>query len=140
MEDCIFCKIVKGDAPSMKVFEDEFTLAFMDIAGDIDGHILVIPKEHCKNILDCSHDLLSRTMHTVKVVSNHLVNNCRYDGVDILNANDESTGQTVPHFHIHIIPRRKNDGYGGAGEWPNFKGANHTIETMHQLLRMKQPE
>lgn len=124
----------------MKVFEDEFTLAFMDIAGDIDGHILVIPKEHCKNILDCSHDLLSRTMHTVKAVSNHLVDNCGYDGVDILNANDESAGQTVPHFHIHIIPRRKNDGYGGAGEWPHFKGANHEIETMHQLLRMKLPE
>ena len=52
MDNCIFCKIIKGELPSRKVYEDEFTLSFMDIAKDVDGHILVIPKEHCKNILD----------------------------------------------------------------------------------------
>jgi histidine triad (HIT) family protein len=63
MEGCIFCKIVKGDAPSMKVFEDEFTLAFMDVAKDVDGHILVVPKKHIKNILDCDNDTLEYGKH-----------------------------------------------------------------------------
>lgn len=136
MDKCIFCEIVKGNAPSMKVYEDEFTLAFMDIAKDVDGHILVIPKEHCENILDCTYEALSKTMDTVKKVSNHLTNECGYDGVDILNANGSAAGQTVPHFHMHIIPRKHNDGLGGAGEWPKFPGAKHEIETIHKKVMM----
>lgn len=136
MEECVFCKIISGELPSMKVFEDEYTMAFMDIAKDVDGHILVIPKKHCKNILDCDYDTLNHVMNTVKKVSNHLVENCGYDGVDLLNANDESAGQTVPHFHIHIIPRKKHDGLGEAGEWPKFLGAKHEIEDMHKKLVM----
>ena len=136
MEECVFCKIISGELPSMKVFEDEYTMAFMEIAKDADGHILVIPKKHCKNILDCDYDTLNHVMNTVKKVSNHLVENCGYDGVDLLNANDESAGQTVPHFHIHIIPRKKHDGLGEAGEWPKFLGAKHEIEDMHKKLVM----
>lgn len=136
MEECVFCKIVNGELPSMKVFEDESTMAFMDLAKDVDGHILVIPKKHCKNILDCDYDTLNHVMNTVKKVSNHLVENCGYDGVDLMNANDESAGQTVPHFHIHIIPRKKHDGLGESGEWPKFLGAKHEIEDMHKKLVM----
>ena len=136
MENCVFCEIVNGTLPSLKVYEDDYTLAFMDIAKDVDGHILVIPKKHCKNILDCDYDTLNATINTVKLVSNHLVDNCGYDGVDILNANDESAGQTVPHFHIHIIPRRYNDGLGKKGEWPQFNGAKYEIEFIHQKIRI----
>ena len=136
MNNCIFCQIVSGASPSMKIYEDEFTVAFMDIAQDVDGHILVIPKKHCNNILDCDYDTLQHTINTVKKVSNHLVENCGYDGVDILNANDESAGQTVPHFHIHIIPRKMNDGLGSKGEWPRFDGAKFKIEDMHKKLVM----
>lgn len=136
MEKCIFCEIVKGNAPSMKVYEDDFTLAFMDIAKDVDGHILVIPKEHCENMLDCTYDALEKTMDTVKRVSNHLANECGYDGVDILNANGKAAGQTVSHFHMHIIPRRQNDGLGGAGQWPTFHGAKYDLETMYKKLMM----
>lgn len=136
MEHCVFCKIVNGILPAMKVYEDEYTLTFMDYAKDVDGHVLVIPKKHCKNILDCEDDALSATIHAVKLVSNHLVNNCGYDGVDILSANDESAGQTVPHFHIHIIPRHYNDGLGGKGEWPHLTEAEHEIEFVHQKIRM----
>lgn len=142
MERCIFCEIVKGSAPSMKVYEDEFTLVFMDIAKDVDGHILVIPKEHCENILDCTYDALGRTMDTVKKVSNHLTDECGYDGVDILNANGSAAGQTVPHFHMHIIPRKKNDGLGGSGERPIFLGEKYDVESMHKkvmMLKMVRP-
>ena len=134
MKDCIFCRIGSGIQPCLKIFEDENAIAFMDIAKDVDGHILVIPKEHYKNILDC--ETLSATINMVKLVSNHLVDNCGYDGVDILNANDESAGQSLPHFHIHIIPRCYNDGLGGIGEWPQFPGAKQELKTMYERIRM----
>ena len=76
MKDCIFCKIGSGAQPCMKVCEDEYAIAFMDIAKDVDGHILVISKKHYKNILDCDCETLSATINMVKLVSNHLVDNC----------------------------------------------------------------
>ena len=92
--DCVFCKIFKGELPSCKLYEDDTTISIMDIADDVDGHILVIPKKHFKNILDCDSDALHDMMDTVQKVSRHLVDNCGYDGVNLLNASDESAGQT----------------------------------------------
>ena len=137
MNDCVFCKIAHREIGGLVIYEDEFTISFMDIAGDVDGHILVIPKEHCKNILDCNQEALSQVMRTVKTVSNHLVEVCEYDGVDLLSANGEAAGQTLPHFHIHIIPRRQNDGLGGSGEWPQFPGAKLELSSLHKKLAMK---
>ena len=134
--DCIFCKIVNGEVPSLRVYEDENTMVFMDIAKDVDGHMVAISKKHIKNILDCDADTLSHLMSTVKKIANHCVDECGYEGVNLLNASDESAGQSVPHFHIHIIPRRYNDGLGGKGEWPQFKGAKYEIEYIHQKIRM----
>lgn len=111
--DCVFCKILSGELPSFKLYENDTTISIMDIADDVDGHILVIPKKHYKNILDCDSDTLHDMMDTVQKVSRHLVDNCGYDGVNLLNASDESAGQSVPHFHIHIIPRKRNDGIDG---------------------------
>ncbi len=132
MDDCIFCKIIRSDS-MMKVYEDDWTVAFMDVAKDVDGHILVIPKKHVKNILDCDVDTLSRVMNTVKRVSNHLVDKCGYEGVNLLNASDESAGQSVPHFHIHIIPRKINDEIDA---WPTFTGAKQKLETTYKEVRM----
>lgn len=136
MSDCVFCKIARGEIPGLRIYEDERTLAFMDIARDVDGHMLVIPKPHAVSILDCDADLFAHVMRTVKLVSNHLVDHCGYDGVDLMCANGEAAGQSMPHLHVHIIPRRKNDGLGGRGEWPSFPGANHEINEMYQLLKM----
>ena len=109
MDNCIFCRIVSGEIPCMKIYEDEAALAFMDVAKDVDGHMLVVPKKHCKNILDCDAETLAAVMQTVKTVSMHLTADCGYEGVNLLNASEECAGQSVPHFHIHIIPRKKND-------------------------------
>ncbi len=133
MSDCIFCKIASGEIQGMRVYEDAETLAFMDLAKDVDGHVLVIPKKHCKNILDCDPDTLSAVMNTVKKVSLHLTEKCGYDGVNLLNASDESAGQSMPHFHIHIIPRRKNDGIDA---WPAFTGAKEEIADVFERIRM----
>lgn len=132
MDDCIFCKIISNNS-MMKVYEDDWTVAFMDVAKDVDGHILVVPKKHVKNILDCDVDTLSRVMDMVKRVSNHLVDKCGYEGVNLLNASDESAGQSVPHFHIHIIPRKKNDGIDA---WPVFTGAKQELEAVYKKVRM----
>ena len=131
---CVFCKIAKGDIPSFKVYEDENTMVFMDIAKDVDGHMLAIPKKHVKNILDCNEETLQQLMATVKKVSCHCTEKCGYDGVNLLNASDESAGQSVPHFHIHIIPRKKDD---GLDTWPRFDGAKEEIEEIYQKIKIE---
>ena len=133
MKDCIFCKIGSGEIPCLKVFEDEMTLAFMDIAKDVDGHILVIPKKHCGNILDCDTNALSAVAQAVQKVSTHLTSACGYEGVNLLNASEACAGQSVPHFHIHIIPRKPGDGLDA---WPKFDGAKEDIRTVFERIRM----
>jgi histidine triad (HIT) family protein len=115
----------------MKVYEDEQTLAFMDVAKDVDGHILVVPKKHVNNILDCDNETLSFVMNTVKKVSNYLVDECGYESVNFLNASGISAGQSVPHFHIHIIPRITND---GLETWPKLPGTIYEIEEVYQKI------
>ncbi|MBE6039052.1 MAG: HIT domain-containing protein [Anaerofustis stercorihominis] len=130
---CVFCKIISGELPGYKVYEDENTLVFMDIAKDVDGHMVAVPKKHVKNILDCDEQTLSALMNSVKKVSVHCVERCGYDGVNLLNASDESAGQSVGHFHIHIIPRKKEDGIDA---WPVFSGAKESMEDIFEKLKM----
>ena len=131
--DCIFCKIIAGQVPCLKVYEDEHTLVIMDIAGDVDGHMLAIPKKHVDSIFDCDSDTFNRLMAAVKKVSNHCVDECRYNGINLLNASGESAGQSVPHFHIHIIPRKNNDGIDA---WPKFDGAKDEVPETWKKLKL----
>lgn len=133
MSNCVFCKIISNEFSSYSVYEDEFTKAFLDIAKDVDYHILVVPKKHVVNILDCDNELLNHLMHTVKLVSNHLVGNCGFSGVNLLNASGISAGQSVGHFHIHIIPRKENDGIDA---WPKFNGSNLTLEEVLKIVKI----
>ena len=132
--DCVFCRIVSGDIPSLKVYEDAHTLVFLDIAKDVDGHMVAIPKKHVKSILDCDFETLGHLMMSVKKVANHCIDDCGYDGVNLLNASDESAGQSVPHFHIHIIPRKNGDNIDA---WPQFDGANCEIEELFKKLSIR---
>lgn len=134
MDNCVFCKIIKGEIPSYKIYEDEYTLAFLDISKDIDGHTLVIPKKHFTNVLDIDKDTLEKVALTVKKVANHYVNDCGYDGVNILNASGESAGQTVFHLHFHIIPRKNGD---NEDAWPKFSGAKEELGITCERLRIK---
>lgn len=131
MSDCVFCKIIRCDIPCRKVYEDAYTISFMDAAEDVDGHILVVPKKHIYNILDCDSDTLTYVMNTVKIVSNMLVEKCGYDGINLLNASGESSGQSVPHFHIHVIPRKKDDGIDA---WPVFHGAKRDVDQVYREI------
>ena len=118
----------------MKVYEDEKTLVFMDIAGDVDGHMLAIPKKHVESILDCDDETLSCLMRAVKKVSDHCVGHCGFEGVNLLNASGKSAGQSVPHFHIHIIPRKSGD---GLDTWPSLPGAQFPVEETFRRIAMK---
>ena len=129
--NCIFCKIINKEIPCYKIYEDEHTLAFLDIAKDVDGHTLVIPKKHYNNILDVDTETLNHVMNTVKLISKHYVEKCGYSGVNILNNNGESAEQAISHLHFHIIPRLEND---NIYVFPKFEGAKYSLEdTLNKL-------
>ena len=129
---CIFCRIASGQAPCRRVFEDEWTMSFMDTAGDVDGHMLVIPKRHVSSLLDCDEETLLRVMATVKRIVCRCVEDCGYDGANLLHASGESAGQSVSHFHIHVIPRRDGD---GVDAWPAFAGAAQDADAVYKTLK-----
>ena len=108
-EDCIFCKIVSGEAPSEIVQEDERTVAFMDISPWARGHALVIPREHVRNLYEISDEELGATMAAAKRLAERMRDRLDCDGVNILNSSEPAAWQTIFHFHVHVIPRFEGD-------------------------------
>lgn len=104
MQECLFCKIINGDIPCYKIYEDEYTLAFLDISNDTIGHTLVIPKKHYENIFEVDKELLMHVMDTTQLLCNHY-KSLGFKGVNIQNNNGECAGQSVFHLHVHILPR-----------------------------------
>lgn len=109
MQDCIFCKIVKGDVPCYKIYEDKDIIAFLDIANDVPGHTLVLPKKHVLDLDDCDEILYKKVMLTCKKISRHYLKK-GFEGVNLVSNCKPCSGQEVSHFHVHIIPRKENDG------------------------------
>lgn len=107
--DCIFCRIVRGELPSIKVYEDADTLAFLTIQPTNAGHTLVIPKEHAANVFEASSELWGKVQETVRKVAHAVEKGTNADGVNITMNNREHAGQVVDHIHIHVIPRFKGD-------------------------------
>lgn len=110
MTNCIFCQIIAGVLPSYRIAENKQAIAFLATARDMDGHILVVPRQHIQSVLDCDNATLAAAMQLTRQISVHLVQACGYAGVNLLNASGTSAGQSVLHFHIHILPRRTGDG------------------------------
>lgn len=109
-DDCIFCKIANGEIPSNTVYEDEDFRAILDMGPAAKGHTLLLPKEHADNLFELPEDLASKALVTAKAVGKKIKEKLGADGLNIVQNNGEIAGQTVMHFHIHIIPRYKNDG------------------------------
>jgi len=109
--DCIFCKLVAGKIPSTRIYEDEETLAFLDIAPIINGHALVIPKTHFDPLTATPPAILAACMATVQRVAQAQLTALGADGVNIHQANGAAAGQVVPHLHFHVIPRFAGDGH-----------------------------
>lgn len=110
-EDCIFCKIVKGEIPSSKICEDDEFLAFLDIAPVNPGHTLIVPKIHCKDLLDFPKAEETDLMEFIKKVAAAVMKATKADAFNLGMNNGEASGQIVPHAHFHIIPRYEDDGF-----------------------------
>ncbi|WP_085992788.1 HIT family protein [Oceanobacillus senegalensis] len=111
-EDCIFCKIINGDLPSAKVYEDDYVYAFLDISQVTKGHTLVIPKTHTKNIFETPAEVSKELFERIPKVANAIKEAYNPLGMNLLNNNGADAEQSVFHLHIHLIPRYgEGDGY-----------------------------
>jgi histidine triad (HIT) family protein len=117
MTACIFCKIIEGTIPSVKIYEDEHVLAFMDIMPVTTGHVLLIPKTHRENIYDLTEEEAAQLFSVVPNIANALKDEFKPAGMNLLQNNGAHAGQAVFHFHLHFIPRYdETDGFQ-----PTFK-------------------
>ncbi|ALC91944.1 protein hit [Bacillus sp. FJAT-18017] len=131
MDNCIFCKIVKGEIPSSKVYEDEHILAFLDISQVTKGHTLVIPKVHKENIFELTPEIAANLYSKVPAIANALKEEFNPVGLNTLNNNGAEAYQSVFHFHLHLIPRYgKEDDFGL--KWGNNQGS-YTGEQLAEL-------
>ena len=113
MSDCIFCKIVNGDIPSSKIFENEHVMAFLDISQITKGHTLIIPKIHNENIYDLSPEAARNIFEVVPQLANAIKEQFNPVGMNVITNTGEQAGQTVFHYHMHLIPRYgSGDGFG----------------------------
>lgn len=107
--DCIFCKIINGDIPSAKVYEDEDVLAFLDLSQVTKGHTLIIPKVHRKDIFELEPELAEKLFRNVPLIAKAIKKAFHPVGMNLLNSNSELAGQTIFHYHLHLIPRYGKD-------------------------------
>jgi histidine triad (HIT) family protein len=131
MTDCIFCKIVNGDIPSSKVFENEHVLAFLDLSQVTKGHTLVIPKIHKENVYEITPEIARNFYESIPTIANAIKEEFNPIGLNTLNNNGEFAGQSVFHFHVHLIPRYgKGDGFGAV--WKSHQD-QYTPEDLKQI-------
>ena len=130
---CVFCKIIDGSIPSKKVYEDKDVLAILDISQATKGHTLVIPKKHYENILDIDSKDYLAVMDKVRELSKKIVTNLGAEGANILNNCNEVAGQSVMHFHVHIIPRFKKDDL--KLEFIDHSDSSDLDETLKEILK-----
>ena len=132
MSDCIFCKIVKGDIPCAKIFEDEKVVSFLDIGPANKGHALIVTKEHYETLLDVSDEVLCDLMNKAKKIARAMSSALGAEGINILMNNKKVAGQLVPHAHVHIIPRFNGDGI--KLYWKTKKYADKEIDEFKEKI------
>ena len=133
MSDCVFCKIRDGEIPSMKVHEDARTLCIMDVNPLNSGHCLVLTKAHAATIFETDLEDLKAAMATAKRMAQALQTALKPDGLNLLQANGAAAFQSVPHFHLHLIPRWMRDGKGF--DWKLVPGERDQIIKIGERVR-----
>lgn len=133
MSNCIFCKIVAGEIPSTKVHEDELTLAFMDIGQVNPGHLLIAVKPHVENIFGLDDRHAAAVFQTAARMARAISAAYSPDGVTLYQANGSAAGQTVFHFHLHLVPRYQKDGMDLT--WPATNPPREQLEANASKLR-----
>ncbi len=130
--DCVFCKIIAGEIPSLKIFEDEKVLAFLDIGPLADGHLLVIPKKHYERLDEMDTEDITALSAVLPKLARALVIATNAQGYNLLQNTGECAGQVVPHVHFHLIPRMPGDGLGY--RWPAKKYQEGRDKEMQQKI------
>lgn len=133
-ENCIFCKIVNNDIPSKKVFENDKFLAFLDIFPILEGHTIIIPKKHFRNIEDIDDSTLAELYLLVKKIATRIHKSLKLEGYNILQNNFKAAGQEINHIHIHIIPRKMNDKRFSI-KIPRDQATSQELENVLKLLK-----
>ena len=134
IDDCIFCRIIRGEIPSFQVFDNERTLAFMDINPANPGHVLVIPKVHAESIFTIEEPHLRATMPVVQRVARAVHTVFEPYGLNIVQANGPGAAQSVAHFHWHVLPRAKDDDL--PLNWPLRPGDKTALADVAERLRV----
>ena len=133
MDNCIFCKIANGEIPSATLYEDEEFRVILDLGPATKGHALILPKTHAANIYEISEDMAAKAMILAKKMATKMTKALNCDGFNIVQNNGEPAGQTVFHFHMHLIPRYENDG-AGIG-WKQGALTDDAKEELVELLK-----
>ena len=133
MDDCVFCKMVAGDVPVAKVYEDEMVLAFLDIGPVSDGHTLVIPKTHCTKVHECEPTVLAAVGACLGKIAGAVAEAMAADGYNVLCNNGRAANQVVEHLHFHIIPRKAEDGV--FTQWPSYTYGDGVMQGIAKKIR-----
>ncbi|MCU0913578.1 MAG: HIT family protein [Planctomycetes bacterium] len=133
MDGCVFCKMVEGQIPVTKLYEDEAVLAFLDIGPISDGHALVVPKRHCAMVHECQPEVLADVAARLGKIAEAVMTALDADGYNVLSNNGAAAGQVVDHLHFHIIPRRVGDRV--FTQWPSYQYQKGKMEEIAARIR-----
>lgn len=128
MEDCIFCKIIKGEIPSMRVYEDNDCIATMDISPASPGHVLILPKKHLTDLGELDEETAGKLMMVAKEIGRRQKESLDAEGFNVVQNNGRAAGQTVFHYHIHVIPR-----YAGGPQIAAWEPTSPTREQLSEI-------
>jgi histidine triad (HIT) family protein len=134
-DDCLFCKMVAGQIPVTKIYEDDDVLAFLDIGPISDGHTLVMPKQHFEKLDNCPSEILGRVGSRIGKIAGAVTAAMNSDGYNVLCNNGRAAGQLIEHLHFHIIARKTGDGL--FNQWPAYKYEQGKIEVIAEKIREK---
>ncbi|MEM4263611.1 MAG: HIT family protein [Candidatus Woesearchaeota archaeon] len=132
MDDCIFCKIIKGEIPCQKVYEDNKVLAFLDINPVNKGHALVVPKKHSADLTEANDEDLAAVISACRKIANACMKGLGAEGVCLEANSKPAAGQIVMHTHFHVVPRWKND---GLRHWPGKKLSDEEMKKAQEAIK-----
>ncbi len=133
--DCIFCKIVAGEIPCHKIYEDEYVLSFLDIGPIVPGHSLVVPKGHFENLFEMPDDALSAVHRASRKIGEVLRRELQRPGLAVLQLNGREANQVVMHYHVHLIPRDKSKDGLNTFDWESTPGNMEEIGNLAGKIR-----
>lgn len=134
-DNCIFCKIAAGEIPSNTIYEDDDVRVILDLAPAARGHALVLPKEHYANLYEIDEDVAAKVMRVAKKMAVHMRDKLHCDGFNLLQNNEEVAGQTVFHFHLHLIPRYRGDKNDDILRYTPLKLSEEEMTEIRDMLR-----